>query len=164
MPLPVTLDPIECKNLIKRLNGTNNKILNNIHYNESLALLVDHYFQEKSEQYQTPSFTVNQLNKMYTGTFTFLDADKHWIYDSSRNLYHNCPAHHRFEVNLVNWRIEVFEIELTYDDTENVMLILTDTLFHAILQMVSVNQLLRLRLLLFGLAMIFFLNFYITKF
>ena len=25
MPLPVTLDPLECKNLIRHLNGTNNK-------------------------------------------------------------------------------------------------------------------------------------------
>ena len=39
------------------------------------------------------------------------------------NPYCNCPAHHQFEVNLVSWRLEIFEIELTYDDTENVMII-----------------------------------------
>ena len=27
MPLPVTLDPLECKNNIRHLNGTNNTIL-----------------------------------------------------------------------------------------------------------------------------------------
>ena len=30
---------------------------------------------------------------------------------------------HQFEVNLVIWRLEVSEIELTYDDIENVMII-----------------------------------------
>ena len=61
---------------------------------------------------------------MYTGTFTFMPfmlADKDWIYEPSNNPYHNWPAHHQFEINLVSWRVEVSEIELTYDDTENVM-------------------------------------------
>ena len=30
-------------------------------------------------------------------------------------------VHHHVEVNLVSWRLEVSEIELTHDDTENVM-------------------------------------------
>ena len=29
LPLPVTLDPLECKNIIRHLIGTNDKILNN---------------------------------------------------------------------------------------------------------------------------------------
>ena len=60
---------------------------------------------------------------MYTGTFTFAPADKNWIYDPTQNPYHNCPAHHQFEVNLVSWRLEISEVELTYDDTANVMVI-----------------------------------------
>ena len=122
LPLPVTLDPLECKNIIRHLNGTNDKILNNLNYNKTFTLLEDHYFQERLEQYQTP-FTVYQLNKMYTGTFTFMPADKNWIYDPTKNPYHNCPAHHQFEVNLVSWRLEISEIELTYDDTSNDMII-----------------------------------------
>ena len=106
MPLPVTLDPLECKNIIRHLNGTNNKILNNLHYNKTFTLLEDHYFQERLEQFQTP-FTVYQINKMYTGTFTFMPVD----------------ALHQFEVNLVIWRIEISEIGLTYDVAENVMII-----------------------------------------
>ena len=31
LPLPVTLDPLECKNITRHLNGTNDKILNNLH-------------------------------------------------------------------------------------------------------------------------------------
>ena len=31
LSLLVTLDPLECKNIIRHLNGTNNKILNNLH-------------------------------------------------------------------------------------------------------------------------------------
>ena len=59
-------------------NGTNDKILNNLHDNKTFTLLEDHYFQERLEQYQTP-FTVYQLNKMYTGTLTIMPADKNWI-------------------------------------------------------------------------------------
>ena len=122
MPLPITLDPLECKNLIRHLNGTDNKILNNFNYNKTSTLLEDHYFQEQIERFQTP-FTVYQFNKMYTGTFTYMPADKTWIYDPLRNPHHNCPAHHQFEVNLVSWRLAISEIELTYDDTQNAMII-----------------------------------------
>ena len=59
---------------------------------------------------------------MYTGTLTFMPADKDWIFDP-KNHYHNCAAHHQFEVNLVSWRLEVSEHEFTYDDTQNVMII-----------------------------------------
>ena len=75
MPLPVTLDPLECKNIIRHPNSTNNKTLNNKHYKKTFTLLEDHYFQERLEQYQTP-FTVNQLNRMYTGTFIYMPANK----------------------------------------------------------------------------------------
>ena len=37
--------------------------------------------------------------------------------------YLNCPTHHQSEINLVSWRLEVSEIEHTYDETENVMMI-----------------------------------------
>ena len=122
LPLPVTLDPLECKNIIRHLNGTNDKILNNLQYNKTFTLLEDHYFQERLDQYQT-IFTVYQLNKMYTGTFTFMPADKNWIYDPTQNPYHNCPAHNQFEVTLVSWGLESSEVELTYDDTANDMII-----------------------------------------
>ena len=100
LPLPVTLDPLECKNIIRHLNGTNDKILNNLQYNKTFTLLEDLYFPERLEQYQTP-FTVYHLNKMYTGTFTFMPADKKRIYDPNQNPFHNCPAHHQFKDNLV---------------------------------------------------------------
>ena len=74
MPLPDTLDPLECKNIIGHLNGTNNEILNNLHYNKTFTLLEDQYFQEQLEQFQT-HITVDQLNKMYTGTSIFMPAD-----------------------------------------------------------------------------------------
>ena len=76
MPLPITLDPLECKNLIRHLNGTDNKILNNLNYNKTFTLLEDHYFQERLEQFQTP-FTVYQFNKMYTGTLPICLLTKH---------------------------------------------------------------------------------------
>ena len=51
-----------------------------------------------------------------------MPADKNWIFDPTQNPYHNCPAHHQFEVNLVSWRLESSEVELTYDDTSNDMI------------------------------------------
>ena len=52
-----------------------------------------------------------------------MTADKNWIYGPTRNPYHNCPAHHQFEVNFVSWRLEISEVELTNDDTANAMII-----------------------------------------
>ena len=100
MPLPVTLDPLKCKHIIRHLIGTNIKILNNLHYNKSFTVL-DHYFLERVEQFQT-HFIVFQLDRMYAGIFTFMPADKDWIFHPTSNPYHNCPAHHQFEVNLVS--------------------------------------------------------------
>ena len=86
---------------------------------------MEDHFQKRLEQFQT-RFALDQLNEMYT--FTIMPADKYWIYDPNRNTYHNCPAHHQFEVNIVSWRLEISEIELTYEDTENVMFIAGNTL------------------------------------
>ena len=36
LPLPVTLDPLECKNNKGHFNGTNDKILNNLQYKKRL--------------------------------------------------------------------------------------------------------------------------------
>ena len=44
MSLSITLDPLECKNLIRHLNLTDNKILNNLNYSKTFTLLEDHYF------------------------------------------------------------------------------------------------------------------------
>ena len=58
---------------------------------------------------------------MYTGTFTYMPADKTSIFDTKNNPFHRCPAPHHFEVNLLGWRLSVSEVELTNDDTENLM-------------------------------------------
>ena len=70
---------------------------------------------------------------MYTGTFTFMPADKNWRFDPTKSPHHNCPAHHQFEVNLVNWRLEFSEVELTYDDTANTMIRYNTPLEHTYL-------------------------------
>ena len=111
MPLPVTFDPLERKNLIKHLNGTSNKILKSFYYNKFFTLPEDHFFKEQLERFQTP-FTAYKFNAMYTGTYTFLPADKTWLYDPLRNPLHNSPAHHQFEVNLINFKLQVSEIDL----------------------------------------------------
>ena len=52
-----------------------------------------------------------------------MPPDKSWIYDPLRNPRHNWPSHHQFEFNLVKWCLAISEVELTYDDTQNVMII-----------------------------------------
>ena len=93
---------------------------------------------------------------MYTGTFTYMPADKTCIYDPFRNPYYNCPAHRQIEVNLVSWRLAISGRELTYDDTQNVMIIYGHTL-QCYIPMVSVNPLQKLLSHLYGLAMSFVL-------
>ena len=52
-----------------------------------------------------------------------MPADKNCIYDPLRNPHHDCPAHHQFGFNLVSWRLAMSEIEITYDDSQNVKII-----------------------------------------
>ena len=52
-----------------------------------------------------------------------MTADETWFYDPLRNPLHNCPAHHQFEVNLVSWSLQFSEMDLSYDDIENFMVI-----------------------------------------
>ena len=52
-----------------------------------------------------------------------MPAEKTWIYDPKSNHFHNCPAHNQLEVNLLSWTLSVSAVELTYDDTENLMVI-----------------------------------------
>ena len=150
---PITLDPLECKNFIRHLNGTNNEIFNNFIYNRTFTISEHHYFQEKLEQYQT-HFTVYNFNKMYTGTFTYMTADKLWLFDPKNNLFHNCPAHNQFEVNLLSGRLSVSEVELTFDDTENLMVIYRHAVPYYFVDG-SVNSLLKLLSHLFGFMTIF---------
>ena len=65
---------------------------------------------------------------MHTGTLTYMPVDKDWICDPLQNLLRNCPAHHQFGVNLLSWRLSVSEVELTYYDTESIMVIDDNTL------------------------------------
>ena len=46
-----------------------------------------------------------------------MPADKNLIYDPLKNPLTNCPAHHQFEINLLNGRLSISEVEPTYDDT-----------------------------------------------
>ena len=48
--LPITLDPLECKHIIRHLNDTNKKILNNVNCSRTFTHLADHYIQEKLEK------------------------------------------------------------------------------------------------------------------
>ena len=73
------IDPIEFKNLIRYLNGTNSPELNSYDYPTVLTFFDDLSFQRIIEQYQKP-FTVKKLNTLTTGIFTYVVVDKDWVY------------------------------------------------------------------------------------
>ena len=86
LELPKIIDPIECKNLIRYLNGTNSPELNNYNYFQVLTFFDDVSFQRKIEQHPTP-FKVKKLNTLATGIFTYDVSDKNWMTSRSRNRY-----------------------------------------------------------------------------
>ena len=57
LELPEIIDPLDCKKLIRYLNGTNSPELKNYDYPTVLPFFDDVTFQRKIEQHQTP-FTV----------------------------------------------------------------------------------------------------------
>ena len=63
LELPKLIDPIECKNLIRYLNGTNSPELNSYDYLTVLTFFDDIFSQRRIEQCQTP-FTVKKLNTL----------------------------------------------------------------------------------------------------
>ena len=83
---PVTLHPLECKNLIRHLNGSNDKILNNLHNSTTFTRLEDLNCEEKFEQFQNP-FTVHKFIKCNTGTFNCMPAVRKRIYGPLRNPF-----------------------------------------------------------------------------
>ena len=92
----------------------------NFDFSKTDSLLEDHYLQEKLKQYQI-LFIVYQNIEYYTSTFIVLPANKEWLSDSLNTPPQNCPSNHQFADNLIRWRLSIFELELTNDDTENVV-------------------------------------------
>ena len=70
LELPKTLDPIECKNMIRYLNATDSNELNNYDIQSSFSFFGDTDYQKKNEQIQHP-FRVDKLNAWHIGTFVY---------------------------------------------------------------------------------------------
>ena len=67
---PIILDPNECKNRIRFLNGTDNAELNQFHYNTSFTFFDDPSFQQRLETVQPP-FKTEVFNTYTYGIFTY---------------------------------------------------------------------------------------------
>ena len=72
MTIPKELDPNECKNIIRFLNGTDSPELNQYSYNSSFTYFTNLpiSFQAEIERKQNP-FTVTKLNTEHRGVFTY---------------------------------------------------------------------------------------------
>ena len=71
LELPKILDPIECKIMIRCLNATDSKELNNYNIQSSFSLFDDSNYQNKIERIQTP-FRVKKLNNQTFMTMIIL--------------------------------------------------------------------------------------------
>ena len=70
MPYIRELVPIESKNFVRNLNGTDNAELNQYSQNGSFTYFDRLSFQVQINKKQT-SFTVTKLNTLHTGVFTY---------------------------------------------------------------------------------------------
>ena len=75
LELPEIIDPIECKNLIRYLNGTNSPELSSYDYPSVLIFFENVSFQSILEQYQA-AFTGKKLNTLKTRIFTYDVSNK----------------------------------------------------------------------------------------
>ena len=66
------------QNMIRYLNATNSKELNNYSIQSSFSLFDDSDYQNKIEQVQQP-FRVNRLNAWQFGTFVYDEHYPDWI-------------------------------------------------------------------------------------
>ena len=56
---------------------------------------------------------------MYTGTPAKMPANGELIFNPLNNSLQGCPDHHQFGIPLINLRLTVSQVQLTYSDTEN---------------------------------------------
>ena len=115
------IDPIECKNLIRYLNGTSSPELNIYDYPTILTFFDDVSFQRRLEQRQPP-FTVKNKIHLQSGIITYDVNDKNWIQNASNNYYSSCKSKGQQQLLLKSWKLTISEIEITYDDKENKMI------------------------------------------
>ena len=91
LELPKTLNPVECKHLIRYLNATDSNESNNYNIQSSFSFFDDSDYQNKIEQVQQP-FRVERLNAWHIGTFVYDEHCPDWIVNFTQNAYSRCRS------------------------------------------------------------------------
>ena len=114
LELPKILDPIECKNMIRYLNATDSKELNNYNIESSFLFFDDSDYQNKIEQVQQP-FRVRRLNAWHIGKFVFDEHYPDWIVNFTQNTYSRCRSDREHLITRKSWKLRITNAEITYD-------------------------------------------------
>ena len=121
IPRPFTLDPTECKNAIRLLNGTDNPQLNSYNYNNSFTYFDDIVKQKTLEEKQ-PHFKVRKLNTFHYGAFAYITNSRKLVLDAKLKERSVCWDTYEYIIEKDSWSLIIREIELTYDDKENLLI------------------------------------------
>ena len=107
--------------MIRYLNATDRKELNNYKIQCSFSFFDDSDYQNKIEQVQQP-FRVKQLNAWHTGTFVYDEHYQDWIVNFTQNYYLRCRSDREHLITRKSWKLRITNAEITYDDRNNQMI------------------------------------------
>ena len=120
------MNPNECKNNIRNLNGTDSAKLNQFFYNASLTYSDRLSFQVEIEKRQWP-FTVTKKNTVYTGLFTYQPMKYEWITGTSNSKL-RCKDDADHLTDKDSWSLKIEQFSPDYYDKLNKLILECRTL------------------------------------
>ena len=116
-----SLDPIECKNMIRYSNATDSNELKNYNIQRSFSVFDDNHYQYKIERVQQP-FRVNKLNAWHIGTNLYDEQYQDWMVNFTQKYYSRCRSDREHLITRQSWNLRITNAEITYDDKNNQMI------------------------------------------
>ena len=107
--------------MIRYLNATDSKELNNYIIQSSFSIFDDNDYQNKIERVQQP-FRDDKLNAWHIGTFVFDEHYPDWIVNLTQNTYSRCRSDRKHLITRKSWKLRIPNAEITYDDENNQMI------------------------------------------
>ena len=106
--------------MIRYLNATDSKEVNNYKKQSSFSFFVDSDHQNKIEQVQQ-LFRIKRLNAWHIGTFVY---DEHYpdrVVNFTQNTYSRCRSDEHL-ITRKSWKLRITNAEITYDDKNKQMI------------------------------------------
>ena len=107
--------------MIRYLNASDSKELNNYNIQSSFSCFDDSDYQNKIEQVQKP-FRVEKLNAWHIGTFVYAEHYQDWIVNFTQNHYSICRSDRDHLITRKSWKLRITNAEITYDNRNNQMI------------------------------------------